>query len=88
MNVVVGGLMIHPLDQKPEFKTIDRMFQALIYLLMFYIQNIGFHRHLSLPQRQLIRSQGKQLAPEVYITVSCICESHNFQNMVSSKVHF
>lgn len=33
MNVVVGGLMIHPLDQKPELKTIDGMFQSLDLLI-------------------------------------------------------
>lgn len=83
-----SGKSDDPLDQKSELNLLTECFKALIYLLLFEIQNTGFHRHVSLMQCQLIGSQVKQLPLEVYITIACILESQNFQNMLSFKVHF
>lgn len=82
-----SGKLDDPLYHKPELKPIDRMSQSLDLFAVLDSEH-WFSQAFSLMQCQLIRSQVKQLPPEVYITITCIWESQNFQNMFSSKVHF
>lgn len=70
MNLVVK--LVDPLDQKPELKFINRMFQSLDLFTAVLDSNIVFHRHFVVMQCQLIRSQPRQLSQKVYITVAYI----------------